>query len=132
VIVVDASVVIDVLLNLEPHAETIRDRFRAAAAELVTLHLVDAEVGQALRRYVRRGDIPAARAETALEDLAALPLHRYPHVPLVHRAFALRNNVTFYDALYIALAEGVNARLLTRDAGLARVPGHAASVDVVG
>lgn len=84
-----------------------------------------------LRRHVCRRELSVARARVALEDLAALPLQRYPLLPLLVRAFELRDNATVYDALYLALAEHARAPLLTRDARLANVPGHSAAVEVV-
>lgn len=131
-IVLDASAVIDVLLDLAPHADSIRERIFAEADGLLTLHLVDAEVGQVLRRYVLRKEISPARARAAIEDLAAFPLERYPLAPLLSRAFDLRANATVYDALYVALAERSGAPLLTRDTRLGNLPGHRARVDVVG
>ena len=131
-IVLDASAVVDLLLNLPPHADAIGDRMRREAPNLLTLHLLDAEVGQVLRRYVRRGELAPARAMDAIEDLAALGLQRYPHLPLLQRAFALRENATVYDALYLALAEGTGAPLVTRDPKLRGVPGHRAKVEVIG
>ena len=130
-IVLDASAVLDLLLNLEPHAATIRNRLFEESPELLTLHLLDAEVGQVLRRHVCRRELSNARARVALEDLAALPLQRYPLLPLLVRAFELQDNATVYDALYLALAEHARAPLLTRDARLANVPGHSAAVEVV-
>ena len=130
-IVLDASAVVDLILNLPPHADEIGERVREEAPNLLTLHLVDAEVGQVLRRYVRRGEITAARAMDAVDDLESLPLQRYAHFPLLKRAFALRDNATVYDALYLALAEGTEAPLLTRDPKLGRVPGHRAKVEVI-
>jgi predicted nucleic acid-binding protein len=131
VIVLDASAVLDLLLNLEPHAATIRNRLFEESPELLTLHLLDAEVGQVLRRHVCRRELSVARARVALEDLTALPLQRYPLLPLLVRAFELQDNATVYDALYLALAEHARAPLLTRDARLANVPGHSAAVEVV-
>lgn len=127
----DASAVVDLILNLPPHAAAIGDRVRREAPNLLTLHLLDAEVGQVLRRFVRRSEVAAVRAADALDDLAALPLQRYAHLPLLKRAFALRDNATIYDALYIALAEGTGAPLVTRDPKLGRVPGHRARVEIV-
>ncbi|MGH7805644.1 MAG: type II toxin-antitoxin system VapC family toxin [Candidatus Binatia bacterium] len=131
-IVLDASAIVDLILDLSPHADEIRDEVTREAPDLLTLHLVDAEVGQVLRRYVRRGEIAPARAVDAMDDLEALPLQRYAHLALLKRAFALRDNATIYDALYLALAEGTGATLLTRDAKLGHVPGHRAKVAVVG
>src|SRR2546427_567108 len=111
-IVVDASVVVDLLLHIPPHAETIRQRLRREVPNLAAPHLLDAEVGQALRRYTLNGDLNPARADQALVDLAALPLVRYPHTALLRRAFDLRDNVSVYDALYVALAEAMQVPLL--------------------
>jgi predicted nucleic acid-binding protein len=132
VIVLDASVVVDLLLDLPPYAERIVARIQREAPALIAPHLLDAEVAQVLRRYVLRGEVLAADAEAALEDLAALPITRYPHTPLLARAFALRANATVYDALYLVLAEALAVPLLTRDTALATIPGHGAQVEVVG
>jgi predicted nucleic acid-binding protein len=129
-IVVDASVVVDLLLELEPHAPRIAERL-ALEPEMAAPHLLDAEVGQVLRRYVHAGNLGIARAQAALVDLSDMPIVRYPHVPFLQRAFDLRDNVTFYDALYIVLAEALGAPLLTRDAPLGSIPGHRADVEVV-
>jgi predicted nucleic acid-binding protein len=131
-IVLDASVVVDLLLDLPPYAGRIVTRIREEAPALVAPHLLDAEAGQVVRRYVLRGEVSVADAEAALEDLAALPITRYPHTPLIARAFALRANATVYDALYLVLAEALAAPLLTRDTALATIPGHGAQVEVVG
>jgi len=131
VIVLDASVIVDFLLGLPPHAPAIAERIRAEAPELAAPYLLDAEVGQVLRRHVRAGHVPATRAEEAIEDLLALPMVRYPHAPFLSRAFALRDNTTVYDALYLVLAEALRAPLLTRDASLRGVPGHRARVELL-
>jgi len=131
VIVLDASVVVDLLLDLPPHAATIAARIRAEAPALAAPHLLDVEVAQVLRRHCLGGAIEPSFVQAALEDLAALPIIRYPHTPLLTRAFALRNNVTIYDALYLVLAEALAAPLLTRDRALATVPGYDATVELV-
>ncbi len=130
-IVLDASVVVDLLLNVPPWAMRIARRLAKESPAIAAPHLLDAEVGQVLRRFVRSGTVPLADAEAALEDLAGLPITRYSHVPLLSRAFELRNSVTIYDALYLVLTEALGATLLTRDTALAKVHGHAASVEVV-
>jgi len=130
VIVLDASAVVDLLLNLPPRAEVVRERIAREAPDLHAPHLIDAEIAQVLRRYVLREELPPADARSALEDLAGLPIERYPHAPFVGRAFALRDNTTVYDALYLVLAETLEAPLLTSDAALARVPGHRARVEL--
>lgn len=128
-IVVDASAMVDFLVKGPGHG--------AVAARLTQTrrfacpHLIDAEVGQVLRRFERSGQIDQAQAHAALDDLGSLPMDRYAHGPLMLRAFGLRPNATFYDALYLVLAEALAAPLLTRDARLATVPGHSARVDVV-
>lgn len=130
-LVLDASVVVDYLLAREPHAGRISARIREAGGAIAAPHLMDVEVAQVLRRFVLNGVLPAERAELALDHLAALPLHRYGHSALVRRAFDLRHNTTVYDAIYLALAEGLDAVLLTLDKGMTAVPGHEVTVELV-
>ena len=130
-IVLDASVVVDLLLNTELVANAIADRVARESPALSAPYLLDAEVGQVLRRYALRREITPTRATAALRDLLTLPINRYEHAPLLERAFDLYENVTFYDALYLALAEGLDAPLLTRDQALAQVPRTHAIVDVI-
>jgi predicted nucleic acid-binding protein len=125
VIVVDASTLVDVLVGAGRSTE------RLAGEDLAAPFLLDAEVGSALRRLVRAGSLTAGRAETALDDLAELEIERHPHVGLVHRAWALRDNVTFYDALYVALSEALDVPLVTLDVRLAGAPGARARVEVL-
>ncbi|HEY1853907.1 MAG TPA: type II toxin-antitoxin system VapC family toxin, partial [Solirubrobacterales bacterium] len=94
--------------------------------------LIDAEVGNALRRQVRVGNLGPRKAGAALEDFLEMRLQRVPHRNLVERAWQLRDNVSFYDALYVALAEGLGAPLLTLDARLIRAPGLRTEVELVG
>lgn len=93
-------------------------------------HLLDVEIAQVLRRFERLGIIDAKRAEQALEDLRSLRLVRHPHAPLLDRVWALRHNLSAYDALYVALAEGLAAPLVTLDRRIADAPGHGADVRV--
>ena len=130
-IVLDASVVVDLLLDTRPVADGIRHRLRRDAHGWAVPHLLDAEVGQVLRRLVLAGKLKTDRAQHALDDLGDLPLARYALTPLLVRAFALRNQATVYDALYIALAEGLNAPLLTRDTALAKLTRLRTSVEVI-
>lgn len=130
ILVVDASVIGHWLLStrLPPHLMVTQF---ASDASLAAPHLLDAEVGHLLRRHALLGRVSAERARIALQDYLALPVDRYPHLALLPRAFALRDNATIHDALYLALAEALEATFLTRDRKLARIPGVAAHVDVV-
>ena len=129
-IVLDASVVIEVLLQTDDGI-AIADRLLAAEDTLHAPHLIDVEVAQVLRRFVSRGELPAGRAQQALEVLSVFPLARYGHEPLLDRIWALRENLTAYDAAYVALADGLRATLVTRDRRLAGAPRIAGSVEVV-
>jgi predicted nucleic acid-binding protein len=83
-------------------------------------HLLDVEVAQVARRYAANGAIEPERGRTALVDLADFPIRRYPHeFLLLSRVWQLRNNLRTYDAVYDALAEALDAPLLTRDQRLA-------------
>jgi predicted nucleic acid-binding protein len=128
-LVIDASVVLDLLLDEPPHASRVIRRVEDES--LAAPHLIDAEVVQGLRNNLLRGRVTQAGAHGALEAYLALSIDRYPHRPLIPRAFQLRDNATVYDGLYLALAEALDAPLLTRDAALARVPGVAAQVEVI-
>lgn len=129
-IVVDASAVVSLLLQLE-EADAVMARMLSGRDRPQAPHLLDLEVAQVVRRYWRAGDITAARGEQAIRDLADLPLERHSHEPLLGRIWQLRNNVTAYDAAYIALAEALDAPLLTLDSALTRVPGVRIPVEVV-
>jgi predicted nucleic acid-binding protein len=130
VAVLDASVLVEYLVGFE-RGEEIRARILADASALWAPHLVDAEVGHVLRRAVARGDVAPAAAAAAVFDLARFPLRRAAHVGLLDRAWALRANVSFYDALYVALAERLDEPLLTLDARLATASGVNATIVVV-
>jgi predicted nucleic acid-binding protein len=129
-IVVDASAIIESLLRT-PAAEAVETWLFDAGQSLHVPHLLDVEVTQVIRRYAARGEISAERGRAALDDLACFPLQRYPHGFLLPRVWELRNNVTAYDAVYVALAEALDAPLLTRDARLAAAAGHRAKVELV-
>lgn len=129
-IVLDASAVLELLLSTE-RGERIARRVADPALALHVPHLLDLEVTQALRRYVRDGDLPPAAAEEAILNLRALDLDRHAHEPLLERVWTLRQNLTAYDAVYVALAEVLDAVLVTCDGALARVPGGRARVELV-
>lgn len=129
-IVVDASVMLELLLN-RPAAERIAERLLTPQESLHAPHLLDLEVAQVLRRYVLGGEVKVARAAEALGDLSDLPLSRYPHDLLLPRIWELRHNLTAYDAAYVALAEALEAVLLTADERLAKVKGHGLKVEMI-
>jgi predicted nucleic acid-binding protein len=130
VIVVDASALLEALLRT-PAAAAVEERLFDAAHTLHAPHLIDIEVAQVLRRYAASGQIEPGRCRDALTDLSDFPLHRYPHDVLLPRVWELRSNLTAYDAVYVALAEALDASLLTRDRRLAAASGHRARVDLV-
>jgi predicted nucleic acid-binding protein len=80
---------------------------------------------------VRTGEVSPNRAAEAIADLAELDFHRRPHLDLLTRAWKLRENVTAYDAMYVALAEALDAPIITCDAPLAKAPGHRAHIEVI-
>jgi len=130
VIVLDASAVIEWLFQ-SPAGIKIDRRVFSNAETLHVPHLLDIEVAQVLRRYVRDKTITTQRGEEALEDLEGMPLRRYPHDFLIPRVWELRATLTAYDAVYVALAEVLDAPLLTCDGKIASASGHSANVEVV-
>jgi predicted nucleic acid-binding protein len=132
VIVLDASAAADVLLNLGPRAPRIRVRMAESDGDLHVPHLFEVEVLRVLRSFSLRGELSQERARLALGRLSAMRLTRYPHTALLSRVWELRDNVTVYDAAYIALAETLDTPLVTTDAKLARAPGIRAAVEVYG
>jgi predicted nucleic acid-binding protein len=116
---VDASAILEVLLQT-PVARRVSHVLFAASQTLHAPHLVDLEIAQVLRRYVRSAIISADRGAEALSDFLDLPLTRYPHFVLRPRVWQMRHNLTAYDSAYLALAEALDAPLITRDRALAR------------
>lgn len=129
-IIIDASALLEVLLNT-PASGKVTERLFAGNDTLHAPHVIDLEVAQVLRRYTHSGEMDAQRSEQALEDLADLAINRYPHDLFLFRIWALRHNLTAYDAAYVALAEALDAPLITRDGSLARAPGHRARVEII-
>jgi len=115
--VVDASVVVGYLSGEDAILD---ERLEAEEHVLWAPHLIDAEVGHALRRKVRLGHIDAEAAEDAIWAINDLPLRRVEHENLIHVAWDLRDNFSYYDALYVSLALMLGETLLTFDARLAR------------
>jgi predicted nucleic acid-binding protein len=130
VLVVDASALLEVLLNT-PAAARVAARLFARDETLHAPHLLDLEVAQVLRRYARAGEIDERRGRQALEDLGDIPLTRYPHGLFLPRVWELRQNLTAYDAVYVALAEALAAPLVTRDAVLIARRIHRADVELL-
>ena len=94
-------------------------------------YLLDIEVAQVIRRYAAAGEMTPARGRAALVDLTDFPLHRCAHIFLLQRIWDLRNNLTAYDAAYVALAEALGAPLLTRDRRLAGSAVHRAQIELI-
>lgn len=128
-IVVDASVLATALADDGPDGDLVRNRMRGE--RLVAPELVDLEVLSTFRRAARGGRLDERRSGQALEDLAALPLRRVSHLPLVNRIWELRDNLTAYDASYVALAEMLDCPLLTADGGIAKASGVRCVVEVL-
>ena len=129
-IVVDASALVEFLLQT-PLGARVEARLFRDRDEFHSPHLADVEVTQGLRRLVRAGELSPDRAAEAIADLADLDLHRHAHLDLLTRAWKLRDNITAYDAMYVALAEALDASIVTCDAPLARAPGHRAQIEVI-
>jgi predicted nucleic acid-binding protein len=129
-IVLDASAALEWLLRT-PSGIKIDVRLFSRSISLHAPHLLDLEVAQVLRRYVREKAITAQRAEEALTDFNDLPLNRYPHDLLIPRVWGLRDTLTAYDAVYIALAEMLDASLLTCDRKLSLARNHTATIELM-
>jgi predicted nucleic acid-binding protein len=130
VIVLDASAVVELVLGTAV-GRSIAERIAQPALGLHAPHLLDVEVAQVVRRYVLGGQVTEERGRRALDHLMALDVERHPHDALLARIWALRANLTAYDAAYVALAEALGAPLLTRDRGLAGSAGHTARIELV-
>lgn len=128
-LVLDASVAAIAVVEATPQADALRSRF--AAGQVHAPHLIDAEVGTVLRRRAAAESIRPEQAAGALRALATVVTDRYPHGPLARAAWSLRHNLSYYDALYAALAARLRVPLLTADARLARAPGLPCAVEVV-
>lgn len=128
-VVVDASVVVHALLPTPTGPAALWTRLRATRC--LAPHLVDAEVGSVLRRGVARGTVHADVAESGLRALDDLIDERYPHGNLARTAWRLRHNLSYYDALYVALAARLGHPLLTADARLANAPDLPCAVELI-
>jgi predicted nucleic acid-binding protein len=130
VIDVDATALLEFLLQT-PRGIRVEARLFRDEDEFHSPHLVDVEVTQGLRRLVRAGEVSAGRAADAMADLADFDLQRHAHHDLLSRAWKLRENVTAHDAMYVALAEALDAPIVTCDAPLAKSPGHRARIEAI-
>lgn len=129
-IVVDASLVIDFLI-LSGRDPKLSRLFATQAGETFAPELLDLEVTQTLRRLAHRRTMPQDHATACLGLLQEMRIKRRPHRPLLKRIWQLRHSLTAYDAAYVALAEGLEAPLFTRDRKLAAAGGHAARIEVI-
>jgi predicted nucleic acid-binding protein len=128
-IVVDASVLATALVDDGPDGDTARQRL--SDQSLVAPSLIDLEVTSTVRGLVRGGRLDDRRARLALNDLLTLPLERTTHEGLVTRCWELRDNLTVYDAAYVALAELLDTVLVTGDARLARASGVRCTIELL-
>jgi predicted nucleic acid-binding protein len=128
-IILDASAAVDWLLQTSA-GQRIEKRVYSRSETLHVPHLFDLEIAQVLRRIALQGVVSIHRIEEAIQDLLDLRINRYPHNILLPRIWQLRHNLSAYDAAYVVLAEKLGGVLLTRDARLASVSGHAASVEL--
>ena len=128
-LVVDASVLAVALLDDGRDGDAVRDRLRGE--QLAAPALIDLEVASVWRGLARGGHLDPRRVRLALDDLQELPLQRVEHTSLLVRCWELRDNLTIYDAAYVALAEALQAPLLTGDRRLARSTGPRCTIEVV-
>ncbi len=129
VLVVDASVLAVALAD--DAADGDRARARLYGEDLAATELLDLEVASVLRRQASTGLLSPRRADLALSDLAVAPVRRAPHLPLLSRCWELRENITIYDAAYVALAEALRVVLLTADTRLSKAPGPKCPIEVI-
>lgn len=129
-IVLDASLVVELLLQT-PRAVPLTAGLLAPEEDLHAPHLIDVEVTQTLRRLCRLAELTDRRAAEAMTDLSGLPLVRHPHDLLLPRAWELRENLTIYDGVYVALAELLEVPLWTLDQRLAGAPGLRTDVQII-
>jgi predicted nucleic acid-binding protein len=129
VLVIDASVLAVALIDDGQDGDVLRDRLRGQT--LAAPSLIDLEVVSVWRGLARGGHLDARRADLALDDLEAIPIQRVDHSALLQRCWQLRDNLTIYDAAYVALAEALHVTLLTGDQRLARATGPNCPIEVI-
>ncbi len=129
--VVDASALAYAFLGKAPAAAELRTQLRECRCHAP--HLIDAELGHVLRKRTRAGDITVTEALTALRAARVIIDIRYPHTgALAEHAWELRDNLSFYDALYVSLAARLELPLLTGDKRLSNAPGLTCDVELLG
>lgn len=128
-LVCDASALVELLLGTRAGAAVHRALHDRATADAPALY--DVEVCAAARSCVARGVLSSTRAAELLVDLADLPIVAWPHGPLLGRAWALRQSISTYDGVYVALAEALDARLITADLRLARAVAAVSNIKVI-
>lgn len=128
-IVVDASALIELLLQTAL-GKRLEARLFDGEELLNAPHLVDTEVLQVMRRLVIAKELTVAQADAAVSDLGSLDVVRHGHEEMSGRVWELRHNLSAYDATYLALAESLDATLVTGDRGFLRVPGRRAKVEL--
>lgn len=128
-LVVDASVLAPALADDGPDGDAARARLRAQS--LMAPELIDLETTSVIRRQSQAGHLDLRRAVLALTDLVEMPLRRASHLPLLERCWELRENLTVYDAAYVALAEVLDVVLVTADARLAKAPGPRCEIELL-
>ena len=129
-IVVDASVIAPALADDDADGDRARERLQGE--RLVAPELLDLEVVAVIRKALFAEVLDERRATIALADLADLALERVSHRPLLVRIWELHRNITPYDAAYVALAETIEATLVTADRRLAQAPGPRCQMEYLG
>lgn len=128
-LVVDASVIAPAIADGGPDGDACRERIKGQS--LAAPDLLRIEALSVIRRQLASGALTATQATNAIEDLLNLPIIVYPTAALLRRAWELRDNVTAYDACYVALAEALGCSLATADQRLANAPGARCQFDIV-
>ena len=128
--VLDASGAVEFLLNTAA-GKRLAARLADDTVVIHVPHLIDLEIAQVLRRYTRHGTLDAQVGILALERWRSLGVQRYSHEPFLDRIWQLRDNVTAYDAIYVALAEALSTVLFTGDRKLVGTPGVNAAVQLI-
>ncbi len=126
-LVLDSSAALAALISEPPNSALVARL--SSDGDLHAPHLIDVEVTHALRRLVRHGELSDSRAQRAREDFQEVTIVRYPHGALLDRMWELRDNLSAYDAAFVALSEALGAPLVTRDSRLAKASGHRAVVE---